>query len=146
MDSYNVYEERPDKAPSRWHGSQSMSLVAADFAKLLTLVGTLQQDGLVVRGLAPALSREARQAVEDELTDTALARLQKRAARIAAGLNTRIERFRDLSIGNAGAPQPQPVFRAMAAAAMPAPPPVAEPGEAVVSVTAQADIILAPPP
>jgi uncharacterized protein len=140
---YNVYQDRPEKGPAQWHGSQALSLTAADFAKLLSLVGTLQQEGLVMRGLTPELSREARQAVEDELTDTALARLQKRAARIASGLGTKVDRFRDLTIGNAAAP-PGPMLR-MAAAPMAAapPPPVAEPGEATVSITVQADILLA---
>jgi predicted secreted protein len=144
---YSVYQDRPDKGPTQWHGSQAISLTAADFAKLLALVGNLQQqDGLVVRGLAPELSREARQSVEDELTDTALARLQKRAERVATGLGTRVDRFRDLTIGNVAAP-PVPLRAMVAAVApMPAPPPIAEPGEATVSITAQADILLATKP
>lgn len=141
---YTVYQEHSDKAPPRWHGSQSISLVAKDFARLLALVGTLQQDGLVITGLAPELSREARQSVEDELTDGALARLQQRASRIAASLGTKVDRFRDVRIGNAATPQP--IIRAMqviGGASQSAPPPVAEPGEAAVSVTVQADIVLA---
>ncbi len=137
---YTVYQERPDKAPPRWHGSQSVSLVSKDFTPLLALVGTLQQDGLVITGLAPELSREAEQSVEDELTDSALARLQKRAARIAASLGTTIDTLRDVRIGNAGTPQP--VMRAMATTGgmSASPPPVAVPGEATVMVTVQADI------
>jgi predicted secreted protein len=145
---YNVFAEHPDKKPAQWHGSQSISLTAGDFTTLLTLAGTLQQEGLVMRGLTPQLSRAAQQSVEDELTDTALARLRKRAERIAAGLGVKVERFRGLTIGNASAsPPPMPLMRQMTAAApMPAPPPVAEPGEATVSITAQADILLTPSP
>lgn len=144
---YSVYQDRPDKGPVRWHGSQSMSLTAKDFGALLTLVGALQQDGLVVRGLAPELSREARQSVEDELTDVALVRLQKRADRIAAGLGMKVERFRNLNVGNVVVPRPP--IRAMMAvgpASVSSPPPVAEPGEAVVSVSVDAEIMLAPRP
>jgi len=144
---YSVYQDRPDKGPVRWHGSQSIALTAKDFAALLSLVGALQQDGLVVRGLAPELSREARQSVEDELTDIALARLQKRADRIAAALGTKVERFRNLNVGNTAVPRPP--IRAMmtvGSASVSAPPPVAEPGEAPVSVSVDAEIMLAPRP
>lgn len=141
---YSVYQERPDKASVRWHGSQSVILTTKDFTSLLTLIGTLQQEGLVVRSLAPLLSREARQAVEDELTETALDRLQKRAARVAAQLDSKIDLYRDVRVGNAAAPGPVPMMRAAAASSFsPAPPPVAEPGETQVSVTVDADIVLA---
>jgi len=142
---YSVYQDRPDKGPARWQGSQSISLNAADFAKLLTLVGNLQQDGLVVRGLAPELSRAARQSVEDELTETALTRLRQRAERIAATFGAKISRFRRVTVGNAAVP-PVPM-RAMAVAAAPVmQAPVAEPGEAPVSVSVEADIALAASP
>ncbi len=139
-EGYSVYNERNDKGPARWHGSQSISLTAKDFAQLLALVGALQQDGLIVKAMAPELSRAAREAVEDELTDAALARLRQRAEHIAAGLGAKVDVFRDVRVGNAGVP-PSPL-RAMAV--MGAPPPLAEPGEAPVSVTVSADIALAP--
>jgi predicted secreted protein len=141
---YNVYQDSPDKAPPRWHGSQSIALVAKDFTQLLALVGTLQQEGLVITGLAPELSREAQQSAEEELTDIALTRLRTRADRIAAGLGTKVDIYRDLRIGNAGTPQP--MIRQMATmgkASQSVPSPVAEPGEAIVAVTIQADIALA---
>jgi len=141
---YNVYQEHPDKAPPRWRGSQSVALTAKDFAALLALAGALQQEGLVMTGLAPELSREARQSAEDELTDVALARLKIRADRIAASLGTKVDLYRDLRIGNAS--NPQPLMRAMAVTgglSQSAPAPVAVPGEAQVSVTIQADIVLA---
>jgi predicted secreted protein len=141
MEGYSVFQDRPDKGSAQWHGSQSLSLTAADFGKLLALVGDLQQAGLVVRGLAPELSREARQAVEDDLTDIALGRLRKRAERVAAALGVTVDRFRDLTIGNVASPPMQ--LRAMAAAApMSVPSPIAEPGEAIVTMTAQADVLL----
>ena len=139
---YNVYQEHPDKAPPRWHGSQSIALTAGDFAKLLALVGALQQDGLVITGMAPELSRDARQSVEDALTDEALARLKQRADHIASELGTKVDAYRDLHIGNAATPPPPMRLQAAASFAQ-APPPVAEAGEAVVSVTVQADIALA---
>jgi len=142
---YSVYQERSDKAPTRWHGSQSVAVTGKDFGAVLALVGTLQQDGLIVQGMMPELSREARQSVEDELTDVALQRLRRRAEHIAAGLGTKVEIIRDLHIGNAAPPSPVPLRAMMAMkGSAAAPPPVAEAGEATVSVSVSADIALAP--
>ena len=145
MAGYSVYRETPDKAPARWHGSQSITLTDKDFAALLGLTGALQQQGLVMQSLAPDISREARQGVEDALTNEALARLQQRADRVAATLGTKVAGFRSITVGNA-APPPVPVrFTAMTASAAAAPaPPVVEPGNATVSVTVSGDIALAP--
>lgn len=140
---YSVYQDNPSAGAPRWHGSQSLTLEAADFAKLLALVGSLQQEGLVIKGMAPELSREARQSVEDELTDVALERLRKRAERVAVGLGAKVDAYRDLQIGNAVTPQP--LMRAAKVGgeiSSPAVSPVAEPGEAPVSVTVQANIAL----
>jgi predicted secreted protein len=146
---YSVFRDNSDKpsdkAPPRWHGSQSVTLTGKDFAALLSLIGELQQQGLVVQSLAPDLSREARQAVEDSLTDEALTRLQQRAGRVAGAIGVKLAGFRSLSVGNVNAPPPLIRFREMTAAtAMPSPPPVAEPGNAMVSVTATAEFALAP--
>ena len=143
---YSVYRETPDKQPPRWHGSQTVDLTSKDFAALLSLIGTLQQQGLVIQSLAPDISREARQSVEDALTDEALTRLKQRADRIAASAGVKLQGIRTLTVGNVNAPPPiiRPVMR-MAAAEAAAPPPVAEPGNATVSVTATAEFALAPP-
>lgn len=137
---YNLYQERADKEPPRWHGSEGLLLAGRDFGALLALAGALQEQGLVLSSLTPELSRDAAQAVEGELTDEALRRLRLRATRIAATLNSTIERYSDLRVGGVAAP---PVPRTMALAAGMAAP-VAEPGEAPISVTVDADVVLAP--
>jgi uncharacterized protein len=143
-EGYSVYQEHNPKTPPLWHGSQSLSLRGKDFGHLLGLVGALQQQGLIVTGLAPELSSEGRKAVEDALTDTALARLRQRAAHIAAGFGAKIVAYRDLRIGNAGVPV-VPFYAMAAAAAAPArSAPAAEPGTATVSVTVSAEIALTP--
>jgi len=144
---YSVYRETPDKQPPRWHGSQTVNLTSKDFAALLNLVGTLQQQGLVIQSLAPDISRDARQSVEDALTDEALTRLKQRADRIAATAGVKLQGIRTLTVGNVNAPPPiiRPLMRMSAAEALPAPPPVAEPGNATVSVTATAEFALARP-
>jgi uncharacterized protein len=140
---YSVYRDNPDKNPARWHGSQSVTLTGKDFAALLALSGTLQQQGLVMQALTPDLSREARQSVEDSLTAEALARLQQRADRIAAAAGVKLGGFRSLSVGNVNAPPPiRPLAMARAnVSSMPAP--VAEPGSTPVSITVTAEFNLA---
>jgi uncharacterized protein len=143
---YTVYRETPDKQQPRWHGSQTVTLAGKDFAALLGLIGTLQQQGLVIQMLAPDISREARQSVEDALTDEALTRLKQRADRVAATAGVTLQGIRTLTVGNVNAPPPiiRPVLR-MAAAEAAAPPPVAEPGDATVSITATAEFLLVRP-
>ncbi len=143
---YSVYQERADKAPPRWRGSQSVAVTGKDFAALLALVGDLQAGGMVVRGLTPGLSPSAQQSVEDELTDIALARLKQRADRVAATLGTKVASYRDLQVGNAQGQRPPMRAMAMAAPAAAMPSPVVEPGEAVVTVTIDANIVLASRP
>jgi uncharacterized protein len=143
---YTVYRETPDKQPPRWHGSQTVTLTSKDFAALLGLTGALQQQGLVIQSLTPDISREARQSVEDALTDEALTRLKQRADRVAASAGVKLQGIRTLTVGNVNAPPPiQPMMRMAAASAAPMPPPVAEAGNATVSVTAAVEFALARP-
>lgn len=141
---YSLYQERPEKAPPRWHGSQSVTLTSKDFPALLALVGALQQQGLVTQSLTPDLSPEALNGAEDALTDTALARLRQRAERVTATLGMAMRGFRDLNVGNAVAPGPLRIMPMMASVAAPsAAPPAVEPGVVMVSVTVSADFLLA---
>jgi predicted secreted protein len=147
---YSVYRDNPEPGPGkpapRWHGSQSVTLTGKDFTALLTLAGALQQQGLVMQALTPDLSREARQAVEDSLTDEALTRLQQRAARVAAAIGTKVGGFHMVSVGNVSSPPPPIRYMATAApsAGLEQQAPVAEAGNATVSITVTGDITLAP--
>jgi predicted secreted protein len=139
--SYNVGEERPQNAPARWRGGQSLILIGQDAGSLLKLAGALQSDGLSTTSLAYQASPETVRGAEEDLTAEALAALGHRAASIADRMHLAVLRYRDLRVGNAetaGAPAPR--FTAMAAAA-----PVAEPGEAVIRVTVEAELLLGPP-
>lgn len=143
---YSVYPERDAKGnTTRWHGSQSLHLTSSDFPALLNLVGVLQGDGLAMSNLAAELSPAAAKAAQDELTDSALKDIRARADRIAAALGTHVERYAELRVGNASVP-PVPVhfMAARVAASGSAPPPVAEAGDATVSVSVDATVLLAP--
>jgi uncharacterized protein len=140
--SYGVGEERPQSGPSRWRGSQSLILrgKAADAA--LKLAGALQSDGLLMSSMAYEASPETVRGAEEDLTAEALGALDRRAASIAENMHLAVLRYRDLRVGNAeteGRPVPRFAVAAMAAA------PVAEPGEATIRVTAEAELLLGAP-
>jgi uncharacterized protein len=139
---YGVGEERPQTGPSRWRGSQSLILrgKAADAA--LKLAGALQSDGLLMSSMAYEASPETVRGAEEDLTAEALAALDRRAGSIADRMHLTVLRYRDLHVGNAeteGRPVPRFAASAMAAA------PVAEPGEATIRVTIEAELLLGAP-
>jgi predicted secreted protein len=139
--SYNVGEERPQNGPTRWHGSQSVILTGKDADSMLKLAGALQSDGLSTSSLTYEVAPETARGAEEDLTAEALAALDHRAALIADRMHLAVVRFRDVRVGNAetgGRPVPRVAAMAMAA-------PVAEPGEAMVRVAIEAELLLAPP-
>lgn len=139
---YFVYQERPEGEPPRWHGSASLTLISRDAAPLLTLVGGLQQDGLAISALTYELTPEAVHSAEDALTAEALKRLKERGQRIADDLGLAVGRLRDVHVGNATGEAPVPHILARSAFSAAAAAPVAEPGQATVTVSVSAEIEL----
>jgi len=140
--SYGVNEERPQTGPSRWRGSQSLILRSKAADAALKLAGALQSDGLLMSSMAYEASPEVVRGAEEDLTAEALAALERRAASIADKMHLSVLRYRDLHVGNAETEgRPVPRFAAMAAMAAP----VAEPGEAMIRVTIEAELLLGTP-
>lgn len=133
---------------SEWSGFQSLYLSGGDAAAVLKLAGALQGQGLVMSMMGYEASRKVLKGAEDDLTAEALSGLAARAASVAQDLHLSVLGYRNLDVGNAqtqGAPMPR--FAAMAAgAAAGMPLPVAAPGEATVSVTVSADVLLGQKP
>jgi predicted secreted protein len=137
--SYSVYHV---ETQNQWNGNQSLDLGGSDSGAVLKLAGALQAQGLVMSSMGYEASPRVVHGAEDELTGQALSGLAARATSIAQQTHLTVLGYRDLNVGNAqtqGAPMPR--FAAMAAAA-PVPRPVAAPGEATVSVTVNADVLL----
>ena len=136
--SYGVSEERPQSGPSHWRGSQSLILRSKVADAALKLAGALQSDGLLMSSMAYEASPEIVRGAEEDLTTEALAALDRRAASIADRMHLSVLRYRDLRVGNAETGgRPVPRFAAMAMAA-----PVAEPGDATIRVTIEAELLL----
>jgi predicted secreted protein len=126
-----------------------MSLTGKDFAAALALVGTLQSSGSLLEGLSFDVAPETLRATEDELTAEALAGLHARAEKITAALKMNVVRYKTVDIGNAmtGGVPPMPRMMTVTVSKSAAAPPVqAEAGESTVSVTVQAQVIMAPAP
>lgn len=141
---YTVYQEHDAKGnPTRWHGSQSVRLTSGDFPALLNLVGALQGEGLALTDLAAELSPALAKSAQDELTDAALKEIRARAERIATTLGTHVERYAELRVGSVSLP-PVPMRAMVAVASSSMPAPVAAAGDATVTVSVDATVLLAP--
>jgi predicted secreted protein len=138
--SYRVGEERPQTGPSRWRGTQSLTLRSKAADAALKLTGALQSDGLLMSSMAYEASPETVRGAEEDLTAEALAALDRRAASIADRMRLTVLGYRDLHVGNAGT-EGRPIIQLMAGGAMAAAP-VAEPGEAMIRVTIEAELLL----
>lgn len=139
--SYSVYNI---ETQSVWRGSQSLYLSGGDSGAVLKLAGALQAQGLAMSNMGYEASHKVLRGAEDDLTAEALTTLQARAAAIAQQLHLSVLGYSDLTIGNAqtqGSLMPR--FAAMAAGS-PAQmaPPVGAAGEATVSVTVNAQVLL----
>lgn len=142
---YRVHQRRDREGePTGWVAEQELRLTSEEAAPLLALVGELQEDGLLLNGLAYELSREARRALQDELTTEALDAIEARAERVAEAMDMAVRRFATLRVGNVGEVRPvRPFLQARAADAEMAAP-TALPDRETVDVTIEAEVELAP--
>lgn len=135
----------PDRA-EKWRASQNLILSSKDGPALLTLVGDLQQKGMIVGNLGWRLSRDSFRKARQEATRQALAGLRGRIDEAAALLDLKFDHFKDVRLDSADSvPVPRPAPMAAAAMARAAPvEPVAAAEDMPVSATAQADAVLVP--
>jgi predicted secreted protein len=144
--SYAARRQTGDAAPN-WQGSQILHLASRDSASLVALVGTLQEQGLVVKRLAAQLSRETVRTLRDELTDEAIRHLKLRADRIAQTLDAGVTRYDELRVetdGLAGSVVQNFAPATGSLSSVQSPAPVMEPGDATVSITLAAAVELIP--
>lgn len=139
---YQEYDQ--EGRPRQWIAEQDLRLTAREAAPLLELVGALQEDGLILNGLAYQLSAEARRTLEDELAIEAIEALRRRAEQVAASLAMRVETIATLRVGEVAEEPPiRPMMRTMAEAAS-VPPPTALPDLETVHASVQAELVLVP--
>ena len=109
---------------------------------LAQMAGTLQAQGLLLRGVSFSVSPETRKRVEDELIVEALGLFRERAGLIARGLGRRGWNLMSLALGESGLP-PMPLYQtrgmAMEASAA-AVAPAFESGRSTLRIEANASI------
>ena len=162
--SYTVYKDyQPEPAPKKdgtpawtpeerekhalWRGSQEIILDGAKKDDMLKLIADLQKQGFATHGLNFYMSREASDAVKDQLIVEALGNIKARAENIRQALGMKTIRYATINLNsNDGGYQPMPMMaRAMAKGAemdVAVPTPVAEAGETDVTMNVSAEVKL----
>lgn len=116
-----------------WRARQSIRLESPDADAISELIGELQER-MSIGSINYAVSKAARDAVEDELTSAALEQFKRRAELIARDLGRKSYRIVQLNI-NTGGGRPQPIAYAARVATMEAAPaPAIEAGVQTVTV------------
>ncbi|MFP3018446.1 MAG: SIMPL domain-containing protein [Candidatus Tisiphia sp.] len=80
-------DNKKDKVKKKmWRGTQVLSLKSKSSEALLTLIGKLQNEGLLIQSLNYTLSNEKREVIRDSMIEAAIAKLKQRAIRVAKAL------------------------------------------------------------
>lgn len=148
--SYSVsrpYNSDNAKETDRWRGMQTLSMTSDDFEAVLNLAGELQNDGLVMNDMRFFVAPETLKAAQDELTTAALKMLKDRTNHIAGDLGLKIERYKNITIGNASeefGDTNRRVGKAVATVAGKSSPPAVAAGYALVTLQVSAVAIMMP--
>lgn len=146
--SYSVtrpYSSQNEKDGDRWRGSQTLAMTSDDFDAVLKMAGELQGDGLVMNDMRFFVAPETLKAAQDELTTVALKQLKERTSRVAGDLGLKVERYRNIVVGNAGEEMGDTIRRAgkaVATAPGKSAPPAVAAGYALVTLQVNATVIL----
>jgi predicted secreted protein len=126
----------------RWRASQDLAIEGASVDEITGLVGRLQAQGVVLRGVAFSVSPETKKRVEDELIVEALSAFRERAGLVARGLGRRGWNLMSLAIGEPGMPMPVSVLARSAPMAMEsgAPAPAFESGKTTLRISIDATV------
>lgn len=140
---------QPISSTKKWRGTQTIDLESTDSTKLLELAGKIQTKGFIMNGMNYSLSREKSEGVQDELMEKALKQLGAKAQIAAKALGKSGYDVVDIDV-NGSSPPVYPVYgraKMMAmegAMASDVATPVAQAGEADVSLTITARVLLKP--
>ncbi len=100
-----AYVTRPvydDGRVVRWRARQELRVESGDVDRLAKLIGTLQEESVLLSGIDFSVKSETRTSLEDELIGQALAAFRVRAALIAKAMNAADWSLVALSVGRSG--------------------------------------------
>lgn len=153
-EQYYVYQYNEDQdidnkeekvKAKMWRGTQVLSLKSKSSEALLTLIGGLQNEGLLIQNLNYTLSNDKRDTMRDSMIEAAIAKLKQRAIRVAKALGKEYSGFTMINVDHGTAQSPMPKYMmalAENAKASTAAIPVAEPGASEVTITVSATALL----
>lgn len=145
---YNSYSTTPEHGgPVQYTAQQSLNLSIMSAGGVppeafATLLGTLQNNGLLLNSLAGDLSDAGQRAAQQAAIADALAQIQAQAAGIAAKLHEHVGTIKSLNVNAGTAPGPRPMMAMAMRKAEPAP--QSAPDNVQVSAQVTADIALTP--
>lgn len=154
---YNIYQYDEEQNTSnkekrvkkkKWRGTQVLLLQSKSPEALLSVIGQLQNEGLLIQSLNYTLSNDKRDTIRNSMIESAIAKLKQQATRVAKALGQEYSRFTMINIdtGLEVHGPPMPIYRNAApalgvmsdAAVMPS----AEPSTSTVSITVSATALL----
>lgn len=147
--SYAIYGRDPARKVVAWRVRQNVQMRTGDFVALPRAIAGAQQQ-LALAGIDFRLSRAARERIEGELIQRAIANLNARVAAAAQALDVPKSRLRieELDFGGSRGGEPPPIVAMARAGAVASPEGVAEPqfeaGRSVQQVTVTGRIRFVP--
>lgn len=146
--SYPVYQPGSARKIIGWRARQSVNVKTSDLANLPKMIAAGQQQ-LALGGIEFRLSQGARERVEGELIERAIANLNARVAAVARALSVPVarQRIEELNFGIPTGVRPPMIAmaRMSGAAAEPVVEPQIDPGQTTQQVTVSAKVrFLAP--
>lgn len=151
---YQYYDEEQNTSnkekkvkKKKWRGTQVLSLQSKSPEALLSVIGQLQNEGLLIQNLNYTLSNDKRDAIRNSMIESAIAKLKQQAMRVAKAFGQEYSRFTMINIDTGlGMRPPMPIYRNAAPAlgmmSDIAVIPSAEPGTSTVSITVSATALL----
>jgi predicted secreted protein len=138
--TYPVYDRDRTKI-ARWRARQDLVIEGASVDELSGLIGRLQGQGLLLRGVQFSVAPETQEKLEEELIVEALTAFRQRAGLVARGIGRRGWNLMNLSIGQQRPPSPHlRQGRTMALEAVADVPPALESGKSTLRVSVDATI------
>lgn len=151
---YNIYQyneeqntsnQEPKVTQKKWCCTQELLLNSKSPAALLSIIGQLQNEGLLIQSLNYTLSNDKRDAIRNAMIESAIGKIKQQAMQVAKALGQEYSRFTTINIDTGlGIQSPISMYRSISSlgAISEAVMPSAEPSTSTVSLTVSATALL----
>lgn len=151
---YNIYQYNEEQNTSnqeqkvtqkKWRCTQELLLNSKSPETLLSVIGQLQNEGLLIQSLNYTLSNDKRDSIRNAMIESAIGKLKQQATQVAKSLGQEYSRFTTINVDTgSGAPSPMSMYKSVSSlgAVSETAIPSAEPGTSTVSLTVSATALL----